>query len=33
MMFAGFLRKKPVELVKCKTVDIEVPPIASFTGR
>jgi len=25
MFFAGFLRKEPVELVKCKTVDIEVP--------
>ena len=25
MMFAGFLRKAPVELVKCKTVDLEVP--------
>ena len=25
MIFAGFLRKKPVQLVKCKTVDIEVP--------
>ncbi len=25
MIFAGFLRKSPVELVKCKTVDIEVP--------
>ena len=25
MMFAGFLRKQPVELVRCKTVDIEVP--------
>ncbi len=23
--FAGFLQKEPVELVKCKTVDIEVP--------
>ncbi len=23
--FAGFLRKAPVELVKCKTVDLEVP--------
>lgn len=25
MMIAGFLRKKPVEMVKCETVDIEVP--------
>ncbi|MCX7779510.1 MAG: menaquinone biosynthesis decarboxylase [Negativicutes bacterium] len=25
MVFAGFLRKKPVEMVKCETVDIEVP--------
>ncbi len=25
MMFAGFLRKQPVELVRCKTSDIEVP--------
>ena len=24
-LFAGFLRKAPVELVKCKTVDLEVP--------
>jgi len=24
-LFAGFLRKKSVELVKCKTVDLEVP--------
>lgn len=24
-LFAGFLRNKPVELVKCKTVDLEVP--------
>lgn len=24
-LFAGFLRNKPVDLVKCKTVDIEVP--------
>ena len=30
MMFAGFLRKKPVELVKCKTVDIEVPAHSEF---
>lgn len=25
MAFAGFLRRKPVEMVRCKTVDIEVP--------
>ncbi len=25
MLFAGFLRKSPVELIKCETVDIEVP--------
>ncbi|MBM3736726.1 MAG: menaquinone biosynthesis decarboxylase [Acidobacteria bacterium] len=25
MMIAGFLRSKPVEMVKCETVDIEVP--------
>ncbi len=25
MMFAGFLRKQPVELVRCKTCDLEVP--------
>jgi 4-hydroxy-3-polyprenylbenzoate decarboxylase len=30
MIFAGFLRKKPVELVKCKTVDIEVPANAEI---
>lgn len=25
MLFAGFLRKKSVEMVRCKTVDVEVP--------
>ncbi len=30
MAFAGFIRKKPVELVKCKTVPIEVPADAEF---
>ncbi len=30
MVFAGFIRKKPVDLVKCKTVDIEVPAEAEF---
>lgn len=30
MIFAGFLRHKPVEMVKCKTVDLEVPAHAEF---
>ena len=30
MMIAGFLRKKPVEMVKCETVDIEVPAEAEI---
>lgn len=30
MIFAGFLRRKPVKLVKCKTVDIEVPADAEI---
>jgi len=30
LTFAGFLRKQPVELVKCKTVDLEVPAHAEF---
>jgi 4-hydroxy-3-polyprenylbenzoate decarboxylase len=30
MVFAGFLRKRPVELVRCKTVDLEVPVDAEF---
>ena len=30
MVFAGFLRHKPVELVKCKTVDLEVPAHAEI---
>lgn len=30
LMLAGFLRKKPVELVKCKTVDLEVPAEAEI---
>jgi len=25
MLFAGFLRRKPVEMVRCQTVDLEVP--------
>ncbi|HSS39114.1 MAG TPA: UbiD family decarboxylase, partial [Polyangia bacterium] len=29
-LFAGFLRRKPVELVKCKTIDLEVPASADF---
>lgn len=30
MVFAGFLRKKPVSLVKCLTVDVEVPAQAEI---
>jgi 4-hydroxy-3-polyprenylbenzoate decarboxylase len=30
MMIAGFLRQKPVEMVKCETVDIEVPANAEI---
>ena len=30
MMIAGFLREKPVELVKCETVDVEVPASAEI---
>src|SRR6266508_4708739 len=30
ILFAGFLRRKSVELVKCKTVDVEVPADADF---
>ena len=30
VLFAGFLRKKSVELVKCKTIDVEVPADADF---
>ena len=30
MMIAGFLREKPVELVKCETVDVEVPATAEI---
>ena len=30
MLFAGFLRKKPVTLVKAKTVDVEVPEDAEI---
>jgi 4-hydroxy-3-polyprenylbenzoate decarboxylase len=30
MIFAGFLRKRPVEMVGCKTVDMEVPADAEI---
>lgn len=30
LMFAGFLRQKPVEVVKCKTIDLEVPAEAEI---
>ena len=30
MMIAGFLRGKPVEMVKCETVDVEVPASAEI---
>lgn len=30
MMIAGFLRSKPVEMVKCETSDLEVPANAEF---
>jgi len=30
MLFAGFLRKKPVEMVRCKTVDLHVPAQAEI---
>ena len=30
MVFAGFIRGKPVELVKCETVDLEVPANAEI---
>lgn len=30
LLLAGWFRKKPVKLVKCKTVDIEVPADAEF---
>jgi len=29
-LFAGFLRKKPLEIVQCKTVDVRVPAEAEF---
>jgi 4-hydroxy-3-polyprenylbenzoate decarboxylase len=30
MVFSGFLRGKPVEMIKCETVDLEVPAHAEF---
>ncbi len=30
ILFAGFLRRKSVELVKCRTIDIDVPADADF---
>ncbi len=30
LIFAGFIRKKPVDLVKCKTIDMEVPADAEI---
>jgi 4-hydroxy-3-polyprenylbenzoate decarboxylase len=30
MMFAGFLRREPVEMVKCETLDLEVPANAEI---
>lgn len=30
LIFAGFLRKKPVDLVRCQTVDLEVPADAEI---
>jgi 4-hydroxy-3-polyprenylbenzoate decarboxylase len=30
MLFAGFLRRRPVDMVKCKTCDLEVPADAEF---
>jgi 4-hydroxy-3-polyprenylbenzoate decarboxylase len=30
MMIAGFLREKPVEMVRCETVDVEVPAAAEI---
>jgi len=30
MMIAGFLRKKPVEMVQCLTVDVDVPASAEY---
>ena len=30
ILFAGFLRRKSIEMVKCKTIDLEVPADADF---
>ena len=30
ILFAGFLRKKSIDMVKCKTIDLEVPAEADF---
>ena len=30
MLFAGFLRSKPVEMMRCRTVDLEVPATAEI---
>ncbi len=30
LLLAGFIRKKPVELVKCRTIDMEVPADCDF---
>src|SRR5437763_4800643 len=30
LLFAGFLRRKSVELVRCKTIDLEVPADVDF---
>ena len=30
ILFAGFIRKKSVELVKCRTIDLEVPADVDF---
>ena len=30
MLFAGFLRREPVEMIRCKTVDLEVPANAEI---
>ena len=30
LLFAGFLRKKSIELVRCKTIDVDVPGDADF---
>ncbi len=30
ILFAGFIRKKSVELVKCETIDLEVPADVDF---